>query len=144
VLIDAGGGTVDAITYTVDKAYPLRLKAEGVEAGGKFITHLIYNVLNKLGALCGSSFLNEAYQAHLHSRLQGEDYLEVNGLTIESIIDAQLFSFENEMKRSVDVVASNTPPEFVFIQGLQANPNPEKRFLNNRVKIEWLAIRKSR
>ncbi|OBT51183.1 hypothetical protein VE04_08148 [Pseudogymnoascus sp. 24MN13] len=121
VLIDAGGGTVDAITYTVDKAYPLRLKAEGVEAGG---------------ALCGSSFLNEAYQAHLHSRLQGEDYLEVNGLTIESIIDAQLFSFENEMKRSVDVVASNTPPEFVFIQGLQANPNPEKRFLNNRVKIE--------
>jgi hypothetical protein len=36
VLIDAGGGTVDAITYTVDKTYPLRLKAEGVEAGGKF------------------------------------------------------------------------------------------------------------
>jgi hypothetical protein len=36
VLIDAGGGTVDAITYTVDKSYPLRLKAEGVEAGGKF------------------------------------------------------------------------------------------------------------
>lgn len=38
MLIDAGGGTVDAITYTVDKTYPLRLKAEGVEAGGTFST----------------------------------------------------------------------------------------------------------
>jgi hypothetical protein len=36
VLVDAGGGTVDTITYTVHETYPLRLKAEGVEAGGKF------------------------------------------------------------------------------------------------------------
>jgi hypothetical protein len=41
VLIDAGGGTVDAITYTVDKTYPLRLKAEGVEAGGKSFNSFI-------------------------------------------------------------------------------------------------------
>lgn len=121
VLIDAGGGTVDAITYTVDKTYPLRLKAEGVEAGGD---------------LCGSSYLNEAFRKHLRARLKGEDYLEVNGLTIESIIDSQVIAFENEMKRSVDVVASNIPTEIVYIQGLRANPHPEKRFLNNRLKIE--------
>ncbi|KFZ03935.1 hypothetical protein V502_10543 [Pseudogymnoascus sp. VKM F-4520 (FW-2644)] len=120
VLIDAGGGTVDAITYTVDKTYPLRLKAEGVEAGGD---------------LCGSSYLNEAFQAHLHSRLQGEDYLEVNGLTIESIIDVRLFDFENEMKRSMDIVTFNNLPDVIFVQGLRANPNPEKRFTKNRVKI---------
>ncbi len=48
MLIDAGGGTVDAITYTVDKSYPLRLKSEGVEAGGKFSTpsRSLHNVLN--------------------------------------------------------------------------------------------------
>ena len=49
MLIDAGGGTVDAITYTVDKAYPLRLKAEGGEAGGKSSSPLwlICNVLTR-------------------------------------------------------------------------------------------------
>jgi hypothetical protein len=34
-LLDAGGGTVDAITYTVDKDIPLRLKTEEVVPGGK-------------------------------------------------------------------------------------------------------------
>ena len=34
VLLDAGGGTVDAITYTVDKETPLRLKTEEVELDG--------------------------------------------------------------------------------------------------------------
>lgn len=143
VLIDAGGGTVDAITYTVDKTYPLRLKAEGVEAGGKFSTPSgsLHNVLNGLGDLCGSSYLNEAFREHLRTRLKGEDYLEVNGLTIESIIDSQLFTFENEMKRSINVAASNISTEIVYIQGLQANPNPEKRFFNNRLKIERLVTR---
>jgi hypothetical protein len=31
VLLNAGGGTVDAITYTVDKETPLRLKTEEVK-----------------------------------------------------------------------------------------------------------------
>jgi hypothetical protein len=143
VLIDAGGGTVDAITYTVDNTYPLRLKAEGVEAGGMFLTHpiLLNDVLNKLGDLCGSSYLNEAFREHLRSRLESEDYLEVNGLTIESIIDSQLFSFENETKRSINVSASNIPTVNLYIQGLRANPNPEKRFNNNRLRLERLAIR---
>src|SRR5271170_3689531 len=93
------------------------------------------------GELCGSSYLNEAFREHLRARLQGEDYLEVNGLTIESIIDSQVIAFENEMKRSIDVVASDILSEIVYIQGLRANPHPEKRFLNNRVKIERLVIR---
>lgn len=99
-----------------------------------------HHVLNELGDLCGSSYLNEAFQMHLRARLEGEGYLEVGGLTIESIIDSQVIAFENEMKRSVDVVASNIPTEIVYIQGLRANSRPEKRFLNNRLKIEWLVI----
>ncbi len=143
MLIDAGGGTVDAITYTVDKTYPLRLKAEGVEAGGKFSTfpRAPYYVLNDLGDLCGSSYLNEAFRDHLRGRLEGEDYLEVNGLTIESIIDYQLYFFENRTKREVDVIASNLSTELAFIQGLRANSNPEKRFIKNRLKIERLVER---
>lgn len=92
------------------------------------------------GDLCGSSYLNEAFREHLRARLEDEDYLEdyleADGVTVESIIDAQVIAFENEMKRSVDVVAPNIPTEIVYIQGLQANPHPEKRFLRNRVKIE--------
>lgn len=36
MLLDAGGGTIDVITYTVDKDIPLRLKTEEVEPGGKY------------------------------------------------------------------------------------------------------------
>lgn len=35
ILSDAGGGTADAITYTIDKDFPLRLELEEVEPGGK-------------------------------------------------------------------------------------------------------------
>jgi hypothetical protein len=34
VIIDAGGGTVDATTYTVTNEDPLKLKREAVEPGG--------------------------------------------------------------------------------------------------------------
>lgn len=143
MLIDAGGGTVDAITYTVDKTYPLRLKAEGVESKSRFSTplRLHHNVLNAPGDLCGSSYLDEKYGEHLKARLKGEDYLEINGLTIASIIDSQVVIFENELKISVDVVSSTIPTEIVYIQGLRANSHPEKRFLGNRLKIERLVAR---
>jgi hypothetical protein len=97
---------------------------------------MLHSLTVGVGDLCGSSFLNEAFREHLRARLEGEDYLEVNSLTIESIIDSQVILFENDMKRSADVTAPNIPTEFVFIQGLRANPHLEKRFLNNRLKIE--------
>lgn len=41
-MLDAGGGTVDAITYTIDKDFPLRLKTEEVEPGGMSkLSHLL-------------------------------------------------------------------------------------------------------
>ena len=95
-----------------------------------------YSVLNKPGDLCGSSQLNEAFREHLRARLGGENYLEVNGLTIESIIDSQVIAFENGMKRFINVVAYHNPTQVVFIPGLRANPHPEKRFLTNRIMIE--------
>ena len=36
VILDAGGGTVDAVTYQVKHSYPLRLSAEIVPPGSMF------------------------------------------------------------------------------------------------------------
>jgi hypothetical protein len=49
-LLDAGGGTVDAITYTVDRAYPLRLKTEAVKPGGEILEERFDYVLRETQA----------------------------------------------------------------------------------------------
>ncbi|KAI9641478.1 hypothetical protein NHQ30_010285 [Ciborinia camelliae] len=82
--------------------------------------------------------VDNAYPLRRSRRLKGEDYLKVNNMTIEGIINEAATSFENDIKRYVDVTADNVPTEIVFLKGLLPNPSPEKRFLSNRVKIEWL------
>ncbi|CAG8983994.1 hypothetical protein HYALB_00009003 [Hymenoscyphus albidus] len=118
MLLDAGGGTVDAITYTVNQTCPLRLEAEGVEAGG---------------ALCGSSYLNKAFQEHLSARLKDEDYLERNGISIRSIVDTEVVKFENNIKRKIDIIRPTSVFEFVEIQDLRADPR--KNFGRNRLRL---------
>ena len=83
------------------------------------------------GALCGSSYLNEAFENLLYERLAGEAYLETNNMTIKGIVDMLVVDFENKMKRSVDVTSRDQDPEPVFIQGLL--PNQKKRFRSNRL-----------
>ncbi|KAL6828349.1 HSP70 family [Trichoderma camerunense] len=53
IVCDAGGGTVDVITYTVTKTDPLRVQ-ESVKGDGK---------------LCGATFLDEVFQTTLRSKL---------------------------------------------------------------------------
>ncbi|QYS98211.1 hypothetical protein H0G86_005401 [Trichoderma simmonsii] len=53
VVCDAGGGTVDVITYTVTKTDPIRVK-ESVKGEGK---------------LCGATFLDEVFQTTLRRKL---------------------------------------------------------------------------
>ena len=88
-----------------------------------------------IGALCGSSYLNEGFERLLTERLAGEDYLETNNLTLKGIVDMQVVDFENKMKRSVDVTSRNREPERVWIQGLR--PNNQKRFKANRLMLSW-------
>src|ERR1700744_3555128 len=77
VLIDAGGGTVDAITYTVDGTLPLRLKRETVPSGGKMHAGLSDHFSDSIqGKLCGSSYLNEGFRIFALEKLEGEHYLE--------------------------------------------------------------------
>ncbi|RBR12100.1 hypothetical protein FVER53590_10167 [Fusarium verticillioides] len=61
------GGTVDANTYRVSNAEPLRLEQEIVQPGG---------------GLHGSSYLNEDFKAYLLNLLAGETYLEQGSETI--------------------------------------------------------------
>ena len=85
------------------------------------------------GALCGSSYLNEAFENVLYERLAGEAYLETNNMTIKGIVDMKVIEFENNLKRSIDVTNRNSEVEPVFIQGLQ--PNPKRRFRKNRLLL---------
>lgn len=55
VLCDAGGGTVDLITYTVSALKPV-LKLTEASPGS--------------GSLCGASFLNRRFQEFLESKLK--------------------------------------------------------------------------
>lgn len=57
VLCDAGGGTVDLISYTVSELRPV-LK--------------IIEASPRSGLLCGSSFLNRIFQRFLEAKLSGE------------------------------------------------------------------------
>ena len=68
-ILDAGGGTVDAITYKVDQKYPLRLKClEEVPSGSKS-TYLYFLrcMLTEQGKLCSSSFLNDELRKHIRA-----------------------------------------------------------------------------
>jgi hypothetical protein len=57
VLCDAGGGTVDLISYTITKLSPT-LEIREAAAGS--------------GALCGSTFLNRRFGQYLTSKLSHE------------------------------------------------------------------------
>jgi hypothetical protein len=57
VLCDAGGGTVDLISYTITELYPI-LRVEEAAAG--------------TGGLCGSTFLNRRFKDFLVAKLGNE------------------------------------------------------------------------
>ncbi|PQE29190.1 Hsp70 family protein [Rutstroemia sp. NJR-2017a BBW] len=119
ILLDAGGGTVDTTTYTVTNSHPLRLQREEVAA---------------TGGLYGSSYLNEAFREHLLSRLEGErSYLERSGITVEGIVNQATIRFENEWKRSMNVLDKKMNSIDIFIERLKKDS--EKRFKDNRLSM---------
>jgi hypothetical protein len=52
-------------------------------------------------------------------RLAGETYLEDNGKTLEAIVQATIYTFENFVKRSIDV--TKNPSGRVPIAGLKGD-----------------------
>lgn len=78
VLCDAGGGTVDLITYTVSALKPM-LKIIEASTGS--------------GLLCGSSFLNRKFEQFLIAKLSGEPGWD------DDVLEEAMKRFETVVKR---------------------------------------------
>ncbi|KAH6842480.1 hypothetical protein B0I37DRAFT_382023 [Chaetomium sp. MPI-CAGE-AT-0009] len=118
VLLDAGGGTVDANTYTVSMTTPLRLTREVVPPGG---------------GLYGSSYINESFRDLLRRRLADETYLEDEDSTIDGRIEKIMISdFEYRLKRIFNCYSAQGTKQF-DVPGLR--PNPAKGFSRGSLRI---------
>ncbi|OCK74689.1 hypothetical protein K432DRAFT_363277 [Lepidopterella palustris CBS 459.81] len=109
VLLDAGGGTVDAITYSVQgRARDVRLKKEEVMADGR---------------LCGSSFINERFKEHVKERLKDELYLETGNESIDQIIESEAImgNFEHKFKRQMNFRNRILADQRFYIRALREN-----------------------
>ncbi|OAK96902.1 hypothetical protein IQ06DRAFT_351485 [Phaeosphaeriaceae sp. SRC1lsM3a] len=125
VILDAGGGTVDAVTYKCKKSDPLRLSAEVVPPDS---------------ALDGASFINEKFQAKILQKLANEQYLIGNGKTLKSIAQAKTTVFENYQKRIIDVTTKKpTKPVTVYIDNLRESKN--KKLLTNNIPLKWKTMK---
>ncbi|RSM15778.1 hypothetical protein CDV31_004879 [Fusarium ambrosium] len=117
VLLDAGGGTVDAVTYKIENQLPLRLSKEVVPHGA--------------GGLCGSSYLNEYFREHLFKLLENQTQLQVNGVTIRGLVEHIMIKFETIHKRCWDIYL-NKKKLSLFVSG---NLRPGKGLKGNCVII---------
>ncbi|KAJ3571661.1 hypothetical protein NPX13_g5302 [Xylaria arbuscula] len=119
VLLDAGGGTVDANTYTVSQTQPLRLSEEVVAPGG---------------GLCGSSYLNERFRIMLYDLLKEEKYLIRGKTTIEGIVERILMNeFEYKTKRQFDIYDNERLHETYYCAGLE---DKFPRFVDDCIRVE--------
>jgi len=83
IVLDAGGGTVDLITYQVDSLQPLRFK----------------EVVPGSGHLCGSAVLNMRFELLVRNRLGAERFQQLQQLKPKTWAVAHDF-FENYVKRN--------------------------------------------
>ncbi|KAF3360981.1 hypothetical protein VDGD_07654 [Verticillium dahliae] len=100
VVVDAGGGTVDLISYTITRLKPI-LEVEEAAPGS--------------GALCGSTFLNKRFKEFLTARLGNEE-----GFDDEVVADA-IDVFEKKIKRQFTMQASPDDRFMVPVGGLANN-----------------------
>ncbi|KAG4436977.1 hypothetical protein IFR05_007547 [Cadophora sp. M221] len=72
VVCDAGGGTVDLISYRIEESRPLVLQEVGYATGGKF----------------GASYIDAAFQVWLQGKIGSENYAKLIKDSAESAIGA--------------------------------------------------------
>ncbi|CAF3567229.1 unnamed protein product [Fusarium graminearum] len=121
VLVDAGGGTVDAQTYTVTKEAPLRLQNQAIRHSGDS---------------CGSNALNELLFEYVLKILDEHEYLDdQNGMNREGFArKAALHDFETIYKAEWDMFNSDNPDCLFEIPGLRFNPQ-DKESVSNRLTV---------
>ena len=76
--------------------------------------------------MIGAGDLNNEFRSFVKSILRNESYLENGGLTIDSIISAEvMFKFETDTKRSFQYI-DNEKTYLFRIRGLKKNLNDER------------------
>ena len=104
MLVDAGGGTVDVITYEVKALQPMLQVAE---------------VTSGSGALCGSSFINQCFQDSLKTNLSLDSEWD------DEVLEEASERFERVIKRSFAGVGNE---EFqVPVSGMRDDPQKRIR-----------------
>ncbi|KAL1602352.1 hypothetical protein SLS60_005768 [Paraconiothyrium brasiliense] len=119
VIVDAGGGTIDAVTYKCANDDPLRLSEEVVAPDSE---------------LFGASFINKAFEDKLEKKLEREQYLVQNGKTLKSIIQKCATEFEDNEKRRIDIYSPMATIRPIYIDNLRENPR--KHFYQNRLQLK--------
>ncbi|KIW89576.1 uncharacterized protein Z519_09732 [Cladophialophora bantiana CBS 173.52] len=117
LLLDCGGGTVDAVIYTLTQTNPIRLK----------------EVIKPDGVCCGSSFLNENFKILLQQRLEHATFTGQD-MPLESVISKLVQDFETE-KRKINILDKKANFDSLYIYGLQADP--EQRLRKNTLDVTW-------
>ncbi|KAK5674708.1 hypothetical protein LTR17_027796 [Elasticomyces elasticus] len=85
VVIDAGGGTVDLISYSIRQLKPLRLEELAKGSGG----------------FCGAAFLNVRFEQFVSNKLGAETFAEIRDKKPKSWLVALKY-FEEHVKRNFD------------------------------------------
>ncbi|KAL4795053.1 hypothetical protein BDV19DRAFT_389709 [Aspergillus venezuelensis] len=109
IVCDAGGGTVDAITYQIRQESPFRFD----------------EIVTPAGKNCGSSYINQAFIKETRSRLEHiTDLGETHSSSKESLIQEYVLRpFECEVKRVYDSAGLETGEmRSLKVPGLQQDP----------------------
>ncbi|OHE97825.1 hypothetical protein CORC01_06860 [Colletotrichum orchidophilum] len=100
VVVDAGGGTVDLISYTITGLKPI-LEVQEAAPGS--------------GALCGSTFLNMRFAKFLRAKLGKEEGFD------DDVMAEAMEQFEKKVKRQFTLGASPEETYTIPIGGLNNN-----------------------
>jgi molecular chaperone DnaK (HSP70) len=100
VVVDAGGGTVDLISYTITGLKPI-LQVQEAAPGS--------------GALCGSTFLNMRFAKFLKAKLGKEDGFD------DEVMAEAMEQFEKKVKRQFTLNASPDETYTIPVGGLANN-----------------------
>ncbi|KAI0118627.1 hypothetical protein GGR51DRAFT_570436 [Nemania sp. FL0031] len=117
VVCDAGGGTVDLISYKVNSTKPLEL-VECVEGDG---------------GLCGSVFLDMAFEKYIISLVGQEVYAEIK----QANKNKMLRDFEFGVKRAFD--GSNDKDYSVDLKGI--HDNEEEGIIDDTIPLKLSMLR---
>ncbi|GFF25052.1 hypothetical protein IFM61606_09330 [Aspergillus udagawae] len=108
MVCDAGGGTVDVTTYTVEHKSPFRLIEAVPPCGGNF----------------GSTCVNRAMESDLVEDLKDEPCFSQNKISMEHQLSHNLFrKFENDVKRNFDNGDALQGDAYLELYGLDENPS---------------------